>query len=397
MSEWKECTIGDLGKIITGKTPRTAIAENYGGKVPFLSPSDNMEVKYVDVTNKTLTEQGVKEVKNCLLPKDAVCVSCIGSDLGKVLITTQQTVTNQQINSIIVNNDNDVNYIYYLMTIVGNHLNIISKTSTAVPIINKSSFSNYKISVPTLTEQKKIAAILSSLDEKIENNRKINARLEELAQAIFKSWFIDFEPFGGKMPEDWKNVTLSDIGDIIGGATPSKEHSEYYAKVGNGIAWLTPKDLSETNAKFTARGSLDITNLGYQKCSTKLIPCGSILFSSRAPIGYVSIALNEICTNQGFKSFIPKQVGTAFSYYLLKTLTPEIENKSTGSTFKEASGSLMKSLQVFLPDKETLSRFEEICAPIFDKQRDCEIESTRLAELRDSLLPKLMSGELLPE
>lgn len=397
MSEWKECTIGDLGKIITGKTPRTAIAENYGGKVPFLSPSDNMEVKYVDVTNKTLTEQGVKEVKNCLLPKDAVCVSCIGSDLGKVLITTQQTVTNQQINSIIVNNDNDVNYIYYLMTIVGNHLNIISKTSTAVPIINKSSFSNYKISVPTLAEQKKIAAILSSLDEKIENNRKINARLEELAQAIFKSWFIDFEPFGGKMPEDWKNVTLSDIGDIIGGATPSKEHSEYYAKVGNGIAWLTPKDLSETNAKFTARGSLDITNLGYQKCSTKLIPCGSILFSSRAPIGYVSIALNEICTNQGFKSFIPKQVGTAFSYYLLKTLTPEIENKSTGSTFKEASGSIMKSLQVFLPDKETLSRFEEICAPIFDKQRDCEIESTRLAELRDSLLPKLMSGELIPE
>lgn len=263
--------------------------------------------------------------------------------------------------------------------------------------INAKTFAEMPITLPPRNIQDKIVAILSALDEKIETNRKINARLEELAQALFKSWFIDFEPFGGQMPEDWKNVTLSDIGDIIGGATPSKEHSEYYAKVGNGIAWLTPKDLSETNAKFTARGSLDITNLGYQKCSTKLIPCGSILFSSRAPIGYVSIALNEICTNQGFKSFIPKQVGTAFSYYLLKTLTPEIENKSTGSTFKEASGSLMKSLQVFLPDKETLSRFEEICTPIFDKQRDCEIESARLAELRDSLLPKLMSGELIPE
>lgn len=263
--------------------------------------------------------------------------------------------------------------------------------------INAKTFAEMPITLPPRNIQDKIVAILSALDEKIETNRKINARLEELAQALFKSWFIDFEPFGGQMPEDWKNVTLSDIGDIIGGATPSKEHSEYYAKVGNGIAWLTPKDLSETNAKFTARGSLDITNLGYQKCSTKLIPCGSILFSSRAPIGYVSIALNEICTNQGFKSFIPKQVGTAFSYYLLKTLTPEIENKSTGSTFKEASGSLMKSLQVFLPDKEILSRFEEICTPIFDKQRDCEIESTRLAELRDSLLPKLMSGELIPE
>lgn len=397
MSEWKECTIGDLGKIITGKTPQTAIAENYGGKVPFLSPSDNMEVKYVDVTNKTLTEQGVKEVKNCLLPKDAVCVSCIGSDLGKVLITTQQTVTNQQINSIIVNNDNDVNYIYYLMTIVGKHLNIISKTSTAVPIINKSSFSNYKISVPTLAEQKKIAAILSSLDEKIETNRKINARLEELAQAIFKSWFIDFEPFGGKMPADWKEVALSDIGEIIGGATPSKDHPEYYTSVGNGIAWLTPKDLSETLAKFTAHGSEDITTLGYQKSSTKIMPRDSILFSSRAPIGYVSIALNEICTNQGFKSFVPREVGTAFSYYLLKALTPEIENKSTGSTFKEASGSLMRSLRVFLPDKQILCGFEEICAPIFNAQRDFEQESARLAALRDTLLPKLMSGELIPE
>lgn len=100
MSEWKECTIGDLGKIITGRTPRTAISENYGGKVPFLSPSDNMELKYVDKTNKTLTEQGVVEVRNCLLPANAICVSCIGSDLGKVLITTQPTVTNQQINSI---------------------------------------------------------------------------------------------------------------------------------------------------------------------------------------------------------------------------------------------------------------------------------------------------------
>lgn len=211
MSEWKECTIGDLGKIITGKTPRTAISENYGGKVPFLSPSDNMDLKYVDKTNKTLTEQGVDEVKNCLLPANAVCVSCIGSDLGKVLITTQPTVTNQQINSIIVNEDNDTDFIYYLMTIVGKHLNFISKTSTAVPIINKTTFSNYKISVPLHSEQKRRAAILSSLDEKIETNRKINARLEELAQALFKSWFIDFEPFGGQMPKDWNYKYISDF------------------------------------------------------------------------------------------------------------------------------------------------------------------------------------------
>ena len=266
-----------------------------------------------------------------------------------------------------------------------------------MPSINTKLLNEVPISIPPLAEQKKIAEILSALDEKIETNRKINARLEELAQAIFKSWFIDFEPFGGQMPADWKEVALSDIGEIIGGATPSKDHPEYYTSVGNGIAWLTPKDLSETLAKFTAHGSEDITTLGYQKSSTKIMPRDSILFSSRAPIGYVSIALNEICTNQGFKSFVPRKVGTAFSYYLLKALTPEIENKSTGSTFKEASGSLMRSLRVFLPDKQILCGFEEICAPIFNAQRDFEQESVRLAALRDTLLPKLMSGELIPE
>lgn len=211
MSDWKECKIGDLGRIITGKTPKTAIHENYGGDIPFLSPSDNMDAKYVSTTGKTLTELGVGEVKNCLLPKNSVCVSCIGSDLGKVLVTTSPCITNQQINSIIVNEDNDVDFVYYLMLVVGKELNYLSKTSTAVPIINKSAFSNYKIAVPPFEEQRKIARILSALDDKIDTNRRINARLEKLAQALFKSWFIDFEPFGGKMPEDWKECSLGEL------------------------------------------------------------------------------------------------------------------------------------------------------------------------------------------
>lgn len=292
----------------------------------------------------------------------------------------------------------DTTYLKYFLQSDKGQLRLQQRaTGSTVLGIKQSELRKVVISYPDYSEQKKIAAILSSFDEKIETNRKINARLEELAQALFKSWFIDFEPFGGKMPEDWKEVTLSDIGDVIGGATPSKDHPEYYTSVGNGIAWLTPKDLSQTKAKFTARGSDDITDIGYQRSSTKIMPAGSILFSSRAPIGYVSIAMNEICTNQGFKSFVPKKVGTAFAYYLLKSLTPEIENKSTGSTFKEASGALMKSLNVFMPDKETLRQFEIICDSIFNKQRDYEKESARLSELRDALLPKLMSGELMPE
>ena len=135
MGLWKTIKVGDLGRVITGKTPKTAIKENYGGAIPFLTPSDNMTIKYVNMTSKTLTEKGLSEVKNALLPQGTVCVSCIGSDLGKVVITTKPTVTNQQINSIVVDTKQfDISFVYYAMLILGKKLNFISKTSTAGPM-----------------------------------------------------------------------------------------------------------------------------------------------------------------------------------------------------------------------------------------------------------------------
>ena len=193
--ELKKIHISDIGKVVTGKTPRTSVGENYGGNIPFLTPSDDLSYKSAPKTTKTLTEQGLEEVKNCLLPPHSVCVSCIGSDLGKVVITLEPTVTNQQFNSIIPNKNFNADFVYYLMTLVGRELNYLSKTSTAVPIINKSSFSNYEVEVPNLETQEKIASILSSLDSKIELNRRINDNLEQQAQAVFKAWFVDFEPF----------------------------------------------------------------------------------------------------------------------------------------------------------------------------------------------------------
>ena len=178
MGEWKSFQVGEIGKVITGKTPKTSISDNYGGYIPFLTPSDDMSVKYVRKTAKTLTEKGLSEVKNAILPANSVCVSCIGSDLGKVVITTRPTVTNQQINSIVVDEARfDISFVYYAMRILGKKLNFISKTSTAVPIVNKSSFSSYEIECPSLKEQKQIAAVLSVLDAKIECNRMINDNL----------------------------------------------------------------------------------------------------------------------------------------------------------------------------------------------------------------------------
>ena len=258
------------------------------------------------------------------------------------------------------------------------------------------------VNIPiSVSEQKEIAGILSSLDAKIETNNKLNEKLEEMAQAIFKSWFVDFEPFKdkpfhetelGMIPEGWEVGIFEDIVDIVGGGTPSKSISEYYTD--NGIAWITPKDLSLNNNKFTSKGTIDITELGYEKSSAKLMPKGSVLFSSRAPIGYITIAKNEICTNQGFKSAVPKKAGTAFVYYLLKNKTIEIENMATGSTFKEASGTLMKNLKIIIPLDKVLDDFEKIMMPIFEFQMSVEEQNDRLASLRDTLLPRLMSGEL---
>lgn len=149
MNNWKKVRVGDIGKIVTGKTPKTSIQEYYGGSTPFITPSDDMTVKYIKSTRKKLTTQGKLSVKNCILPKNAICVSCIGSDLGKVVITTEESVTNQQINSIIVcEEEYNIDFIYYRMKELGKVMNFHSKTSTAVPIINKSQFSDYTFNVP---------------------------------------------------------------------------------------------------------------------------------------------------------------------------------------------------------------------------------------------------------
>lgn len=272
---------------------------------------------------------------------------------------------------------------------------------TKMPRGDRNQIMQWPVLLPSKSEQQKIASILSALDEKIEVNRRINDNLELQAHGMFRSWFVDFEPFKdgdfveselGIIPKGWRVGTLSDLGEVVGGSTPSKAKPEFFTD--NGIAWLTPKDLSISNRKFTSKGEIDITQEGYESCSTKLMPKGTVLFSSRAPIGYITIAKNDICTNQGFKSIVPKNAGTTFIYCFLKASTPEIENKATGSTFKEASGALMKNLPVIIPEDVVLDHFEDLMKPVFKQQEIIEDESRRLASLRDTILPRLMSGEL---
>lgn len=216
---------------------------------------------------------------------------------------------------------------------------------------------------------------------------RLNENLEQQAQAYFDELFIT------NADPNWPKCTLSDIGTIVAGGTPSKSKVEYYAD--HGIAWITPKDLSVDKSKFISHGENNISELGFSKSSATKMPAGTVLFSSRAPIGYIAIAQNEVTTNQGFKSVIPNEnIGTAYVYFMLKNLLPTIEGMASGSTFKEISGAGMKSVPTVMPDANTIRLFSTFCEPVFKEQEALEAENKHLSALRDSLLPKLMTGEI---
>lgn len=260
-------------------------------------------------------------------------------------------------------------------------------SGSAIPRIVLKDFKRMPISYPDLDEQRKIVASLVAIDDRILLNTAINENLESQAQAFFTDLFIT-----NAKPE-WKTGTVSDLGDVVGGGTPSKKVEEYYTN--DGIAWITPKDLSNDKSKFITHGETDITDLGLAKSSATLMPRGSVLFSSRAPIGYIAIADGQVSTNQGFKSIVPfDNVGTAYVYYFLKENLSAIENVASGSTFKEVSGGTMKNFPAIIPDADTLAKFKQFCSPLLEQQRALEYENRYLASLRDALLPKLMNGEI---
>ena len=215
----------------------------------------------------------------------------------------------------------------------------------------------------------------------------INENLEEQLLAYYRELFVS------NAKSTWKAGTVADLGKVVGGSTPSKKKDEYYTE--HGIAWITPKDLSNDHSKFISHGEIDITELGLANSSAVRMPPGTVLFSSRAPIGYIAIADGEVTTNQGFKSVVPfGEIGTAFVYCFLKENLTIIENMASGSTFKEVSGSTMKIVPAIIPDSGTLSVFRDYADALFDQQRNNESENRQLSDIRDSLLPRLMSGEL---
>ena len=239
-----------------------------------------------------------------------------------------------------------------------------------------------ELPVPDIDKQRNIVKAYKTITDRIALKQKINDNLEAQLSGVYHRFFDD--------PGNSVSGLISDLGEVVGGATPSTDNPEYFCD--DGIAWISPKDLTGTGLKFIYRGEHCITESAYNSCSTKLMPAGTVLFTSRAPVGTVTIAMNDICTNQGFKSVIPKEeIGTAFVYYFLKENKQLIESHASGTTFMEVSGNVLKSIPAIVPKPEVTSRFAGICMPLFEEQRQNELEIGRLQELRQTLISSISS------
>ena len=278
-------------------------------------------------------------------------------------------------------NGNNPRFVYYLLqTIPWQGYT----TASAVPGVNRNHVNLCPVKIPDRATQDAIVEVLDSIVDKIALNNRLNDYLEQCLLARYDHLFRGAGTYNG---------TISDIGDVVGGATPSKKRPEYYCH--EGIGWITPKDLSNTTNKFVAHGADDITRVGFDSCSIKKLPAGTVLFSSRAPIGYIAIASDEVTTNQGFKSIVPhKEIGTAFVYCFLVRNKDRIADAGSGTTFPEVSGKTMAGIELTLPNINLCAKFEEWASPLLEEQRHLEDENRQLEDLRDTLLPKLMSGEI---
>lgn len=392
-SDWKTSTIGAACSLVTDgshSSPKSVESGEY-----MVSVKDFAEYGFDFTSCRRISSEDYEILKRngCVPEQDDILIGKDGARYFEDIIIYRQPERPALLSSIAILRCNKEEilpeFLYYTLRTPSFKQDVRDNygSGSAIPRIILKDFKRMPVSYPSIELQSQIIAVLSALDQRIQTNTKVNDNLEQQARAYFQELFVD------SSDSTWTLGTVSDLGAIVGGSTPSKAKPEYYTE--DGIAWITPRDLSINKAKFISHGENDITELGLKNSSASIMPEGTVLFSSRAPIGYIAIASGEVTTNQGFKSVVPKpEIGTAYVYYFLKHNLPVIEGMASGSTFKEVSGSTMKNVPAVIPDTETLARFNDFCAPIFIQQRILEEQNQSLAALRDSLLPKLMSGKL---
>jgi len=412
MIRFESVRIGEIGDVITGKTPKTEVHENFGNDYMFIGPTDLHEHFFITNSEKMISEKGLRSIKGSMLNGVSILVGCIGWDMGNVGVLEGKCATNQQINSI-TNIDKRYNplYIYYWLKNKKDFL-FQQASVTRTPILNKTNFSEIRISVPAeRNEQDKIVNLLIAIDKKIEINNRINTELEAMAKTLYDYWFVQFDfPFdfaqgkpdkdgkpyktsGGKMvwneelkreiPDGWEVGELKDIANIIMGQSPP---GESYNNEAQGMIFF--QGCTDFGNRFP-------TVRQFTTQPTRYAKEGDILLSVRAPVGTLNIAKENCCIGRGLAALNSKDNCIAYIFGVMVNLKQIFDRRNVdGTTFGSITKDDLFSLTVVKPDKGTLNKYHQIINPAFEKQNKIELENQTLSELRDWLLPMLMNGQV---
>ena len=402
MEEWKECRLGDYCDFQNGYAFKSSEFKTNGEyKIVKIKELKDGLVKFFD-DSASVDIQGIKEFEKYKIYRNDVLFALTGdpvskpnplSWVGRVSIyrSDENALLNQRTCKIKKSERIDNKFLYYYFRQWENFYALASKAtgSASQANISTNTIADTIIKLPPLPTQQKIAAILSSLDDKIELNNKINTNLEQQAQALFKNWFVDFEPFGGKMPEGWKVGKLGDFVEIKRGGSP-RPIQKFLSD--EGYRWLKISDVTSLSAPFVLNIAEHIREEGLSK--TVFLKAGSLVLSNSATPGIPKILDLDTCIHDGWLYFPKSQLSNEYLYLLFKEIRPQLLNLGNGSIFTNLKTDILKNFEISLPSTETLSKFQNIIKPIFEKVLATQREIKQLETLRDTLLPKLMNGEI---
>ena len=387
MKQWQKIKLEDIAEIIGGGTPSTKNYAFWNGDIPWLTPKDlsGYNYRYISRGERNITNEGLQNSSARMLPKGSVLLTS-RAPIGYVAIAKNDVCTNQGFKSIILKDGYCPEFFYYLLK---NNIDYIAGMGSGSTFaeISGTQVKNLEFTVPPLDIQKKIAGVLGALDDKIELNNRINNNLEQQAQALFKSWFVDFEPFGGTMPKDWKVGNLLDIADYLNGLAMQKFRP---AENDKGLPVLKIKELRQ--------GFCDSNS---ELCSLKvkneyIVNDGDVIFSWSGSLLVDFWCGGKCGLNQHLFKVTSKNFDKWFYFLWTKHYLEHFAfiaaDKAT--TMGHIKREELEKAKVVIPSSECYQKMKQIMTPIYDLLISNRVENTRLSALRDTLLSKLMSGEI---
>ena len=388
MAEWKECLLSDLGTVVGGATPSTKNPANYeGGTISWITPKDLADFKgrYIARGERMITDAGLSSCSTQLMPEHSVLFSS-RAPIGYVAIAANELCTNQGFKSVVPNERTDYLFLYYLLRYYKDAIENLG-SGTTFKEVSGSTMRNVKVKVPVLfSEQKKIASVLGAIDDKIEENERINNNLQEQARALYRSWFVDFEPFDGSKPSNWKNGRLKDVLSLQRSSIKAGENTSLpYLPID--IIPMNTFGLSDVKPNEEAQSSL----ITFSKDD---IVIGAMrVYFHRVIIAPFDGITRTTCFT--LRPFNADYLGFSLLCCDQDSSIEYAQQTSKGSTMPYAvwDGGL-GDMEIPIPDPKTAHRFNEIVMPMIRIIQSSFAENKNLRELRDSLLPRLMSGEL---